>query len=573
MPRSMVLIMMLLTTTLALEIKLEDLGESPGILPFKLGPMQLTHHYHTFLQFIELREIDSNISLVQSQLSEIRNKLDNLTYAVYESQIDYLSDKLDFALQQLKTLEPLRFKRGLIDSLGSVIKSITGNLDYSDAVKYDQALSVLKKNQDKIVIEQNHHISLSKDWMDEQNKIIAEIIESQNKINKTLFMILNPDSFPSPDIVKFAKFAQALAISSNNVDSLVSEISRLENALAFCSASRTHHSMIGIGVMKNMLSKLKTFYNKEEILDLEIRDYYDIIKPASYFNGDQLVFAFKFPIVSPLEYNFYKLAIVPNKNRQAIIPPSPFLAITGNMHVYIEAECPKSGMRYLCEDELHHMLKPQPDCISNIVEGNLHEERSCEMTTVNLMKPAMEKLDDRHYVVVFPSPTEARLSCEREEIINLNGSYLATIPPTCKLHTEDFTIVNTNDHIKGQPIKITKVSAHVKEPTLSFSIKSNSISLKKLHEIQDKIHHQEPIQLEQIPMFYNTTIPFYTILCSAIALSLIILGRRLILNRRKKNEERSQSSKKPRQEQTYAEPGPSQDCGKLPMTFFPVVQK
>lgn len=173
-----------------------------------------------------------------------------------------------------------------------------------------------------------------------------------------------------------------------------------------------------------MIGRLKNFYNKDQLLNLEIREYYDIIKPASYYSGDQLVFAFQFPVVSPLSYILYRLVIIPNKNKQDIVPPFPLLAITGNFHVYIEAECPKSGTRYLCEDQLNHQLKAQPDCICDIINGQTTGNKSYQMTTIDLMKPAMEKLDDRHYAVVFPEPTQVRLTCERYEFNTLIGSYL-----------------------------------------------------------------------------------------------------------------------------------------------------
>lgn len=564
-------ILLSLTQTHGREIKLEGLGDGPGFLPFKLGPMRLTTHYHTFLQYIELKEIDSNINLVRLQLTEVKRKVDNFTYAVYESQLDHLYNELNYASLQLKSLEPTRFRRGLVDSLGSVIKSITGNLDYTDAVKYNEALSVLMKNQDKIVTEQNHHISLSKDWMDEQNKIISKIVDNQVAINKTLLMLLDPDSYPQHEFIKVAKFAQILAITSNNVGSLVSEISRLENALAFCGASRTHHSMIPIDVMKNMLGKLKSLYSKDQLLELEIREYYDVIKPASFYNGDQLVFAFKFPIVSPLVYTLYRLVIVPNKNRQAVIPPFPLLALTRNIHVFIEAECPKLGTRYICEDQLNHQLKPQPECISNIIQGEMPEGKPCGMTTIILMNPAMEKLDDRHYAIVFPQPTQVRLTCEREEFNTLNGSYLATIPRDCKLRTDDFTIANVNDHIIGQPVKITKIPAQLDEVPAPYTLKVNSINLRKLHDIQDKIHHQETVRIEQPSTFYHTTIPFYGALSGALALALIVLSRKFYLRWTKKNSkieiELTQAAS------TYAVPDSSQTQRKLPTIFFPNLQK
>lgn len=128
--------------TLAHEIRLESLDNGPGILPFKLGNARLITHYHTFLQFIELTDIKDRLDSVDSQLKLFETKLINDTYLIYELQIHYLSGKINKIRNQLSTLEPNNFrsKRGLVDGLGSLVKSITGNLDHTDAEKYNNAI-------------------------------------------------------------------------------------------------------------------------------------------------------------------------------------------------------------------------------------------------------------------------------------------------------------------------------------------------------------------------------------------------------------------------------------------------
>lgn len=547
---------------------MEKLEDGPGLLPFKLGATRLTTHYHTFLQYVELGNIKENINTVQTQLIDIRNKLDNYTYALYEIQLTHLTHKLDSALLQLKTLEPNRFKRGLINGLGSVIKSITGNLDYADAERYNNAISILQKNQDELVTEHNNYMSLSKAWMKEHTDVISKIVENQQHINESIHILLDENVHSQYTLLKFAKLAQLLAIVNDNVDSLVSELSRLENNIAFCSAMRTHHSLISIDVLGKMIDRLKIYYNADSLIDLEFREYYNIIRPASYFNKDQIVFAFKFPIVSPLTYTLYKLVTLPNKHRQIIIPPSPLLAITSNVHVYIEAECPKLSSMYLCEEELHHQVKDQPDCICNVIEGHVNSS-ACEMTTVDMKRPAMEKLDDRHYAIVFPQPTHVKLTCARDEHRTLTGSFVATIPHNCNLHTADFTIVNANDQIKGQYVKISDIPDRKIERPTSTPTKVNAIDLRKLHSIQDQENHVTPIQQGESGVLYHTTIPVYGIIFAAAVLAGIIFVRQR--SQQPKPTTTTETTTSPQHE--YAVPDPSHSQKISPATFFPPLQK
>lgn len=72
----------------------------------------------------------------------------------------------------------IRNKRGLVDALGSIIKSISGNLDQNDAINYNNAIKVLQENQNKIILESNNHISLNKEWMTYHDRVVSQIVEN-----------------------------------------------------------------------------------------------------------------------------------------------------------------------------------------------------------------------------------------------------------------------------------------------------------------------------------------------------------------------------------------------------------
>lgn len=166
-------------------------------------------------------------------------------------------------MHQLKSLEPNRYKRGLIDGLGSVVKSITGNLDYTDAVHYNNILNNLQNNQDKFLSEYNSHISINKEWTTKASSIITQLVENQNHINATLQTIIKKVSENDYHLIKFARFAQLLAIISENVEDLLDELVKVENSLAFIHASTMHHSMLDIDSLNNMLIKLRDIYGKK----------------------------------------------------------------------------------------------------------------------------------------------------------------------------------------------------------------------------------------------------------------------------------------------------------------------
>ncbi|XP_045484877.1 uncharacterized protein LOC123689348 [Pieris rapae] len=514
--------MMLLTTlmlsldiAMTQEIRLENMDNGPGLLPFNIGLTDIITHYHTFLHFIDLDEIGLKIETLKTQIHDIEGYFDNHSLPISKARLQHLTEKLDKASLLLSTLKPGRVKRGLINGLGSIIKSVTGNLDYSDAIKYDEAIKILQNNQNNIISEFNNHISLSKAWMSEHAKIIDKLVENQIDLNKTMYFMISKFNTEHVDTVVFAEISQLLNSFDDNINELLLVIRNIEDSLAFTRTYTAHHIMLDISMLRSMLGTLSSVYKPEQLLDLELREYYSVIRTGSYFSNNRIVIVLRFPIISPNTFTLFKLSILPNHYQHIIIPPFPYIATNNDNYVYIEAECPKSRNRFLCEETLNHHIKRSPDCIADLVISQ-QVSNSCIPTTLTLAKPAMEKLDDQHYCVTFPSLTKISLSCKRREYLNLQGSYLVTVPPNCSLHTKDLTIVNINNQLKGEPLKIL-LPMNSTPTTPQRSLKIHTIDLNGLHNLEKQIEVQMPIIPENPTIIYHTTLPFYVmLLCSAI---------------------------------------------------------
>lgn len=114
--------MMFLHLARAEDIILERLEDGPRLLPFKLGTTKIISHYHYFLLYIDLDDIQSKVNVVALQLSEFKPLVNNSILSLFDPHISYLTDKLNQLSSQLESFKPSRNKRGLIDGLGSVIK-------------------------------------------------------------------------------------------------------------------------------------------------------------------------------------------------------------------------------------------------------------------------------------------------------------------------------------------------------------------------------------------------------------------------------------------------------------------
>lgn len=307
------------------------------------------------------------------------------------------------------------------------------------------------------------------------SKIIDSIVDNQRKIETLINKISESDATNEYDLIKYAHFAQVLIILSDNVDSISQELARLQNTLAFIRVSTMHHSLLSSLEIRNLVDRLTTLYGNSKLVDLDIREYYDVIQLGSYYLGNEIVIVFKFPIFTPHTYDLYQLSIVPNKNHEILIPSSRFLAIHEKDFKYIEAECPKTSNWFLCEEKRSSQNRPSQDCLHQPITTQ-RRKSICSPVTVTLEQPAYEELDDRHYTINFPVSTKVHLSCGRDLYKEYHGSYLAIIPQTCYLETSEFIISNAKDRLKGHVLTITDLP---KEPDYNISkatIKLNSIN-------------------------------------------------------------------------------------------------
>lgn len=532
--------MILTNQAQAQDIQLESLSDGPGILPFKVGPARITSHYHTFLHDINFDEIQRQLDLTKTQLTDVTNNLTNGIFALFKYQITHLSDKIKEIDSQLDTFLPTkRAKRGLINPLGSVIKSITGNLDYNDALRYEQMFHILQKNDEDLTNSLNSHISLYKQMTFHQTEILNNLSSNQVKLEKALTYYINTTRDNTIQFTRYAHISQLLTLIAENIEDLRLEIDRIENILAFSRTSNVHHSILTTSNVIDMISRLKNIYNEYQVINLvDIRLYYNLISLGCYFVDNKLITVLKFPIVYPSSYDLYQLCPVPNKHHEVIIPPSHFIAINSKEYAYIEAECPKVDTIFICKQRLSYQIRTSQDCISTLIHLQKIDE-TCHPTPIFLSQEALLELDDQHYIMSFPIPTKVQTLCGQERHQIIEGSFLATIPRTCSIKTTEFTITNVNDKLRGQHFEILRFT-NKELLTLSTSKKRRpqfnitAIDLNKLHAIKDQISMETPPKVIDVASMstYHTTVPLYLlILLGTIALAILYI-RRYRRNRR-----------------------------------------
>lgn len=187
-------------------ISIQDINESTNpIAKIELGECLIIQTYKNIKHIIDLQEYKSCVEQFSSTLNLIQHD-ESLIDAAYilEGKIAQLREKIEILTPSGKQ------KRGLVNGLGSIVKSITGNMDANDGQEIEEKIDTLKekeRNLTNALLDQeafNNEIQIrfqdiaksinqeqamiSRFLETSQNKIFKELSKEQDQINKLQYI-------------------------------------------------------------------------------------------------------------------------------------------------------------------------------------------------------------------------------------------------------------------------------------------------------------------------------------------------------------------------------------------------
>nr|XP_043069121.1 uncharacterized protein LOC122322011 [Drosophila bipectinata] len=160
MPTTLVVLTTLVLYVDASYYKVQEINESQPIAAINLGDAYITQNYKSITHVVD---IDNYIECTEQLSKTIQNlQVDPILYP----SLSILKSKLANLEEKVYNLTPHnKQKRGIINGLGSLIKTITGNMDSADAEEIFKQLENLKSNEkrqkekDKTQDHFNHEMS------------------------------------------------------------------------------------------------------------------------------------------------------------------------------------------------------------------------------------------------------------------------------------------------------------------------------------------------------------------------------------------------------------------------------
>lgn len=527
-----------------------EIKQNPGILPFQQGQAFLQRDQWSIIKTIDLKGFERDILFnieKYSELNDITTHYSNNSFYQFEIQelqqlVQYLRDE---TIEKFQQLSPSRkVKRGLINPIGSIIKIITGNLDYDDAVKYDKLIANIQTHEQEV----SNKVTIISKMLDHFLNSTKTIDENTQLMNERLIRIetkLSDLSVKENQLSYVTYLISILNMFVANFRTMYIKLSEIETALALSKVSVIHKSILNPNELLNLLleiaqhDNLMFTVNEQNLINLE-----ETFSVKTYITNNVIRFIIDIPLVDNVTYNYFKLYSLPIFYNSInltyiIIPDFPYLLVEGLKYLPIAKPCKEvTDKDYLCtEDD----LTPYADktCIEQLMTY-CPNPSSCFPRSVDMEDLKLQKITANSWILFSKINKIISQNCDSNIIHGqIQGTYILTIPDRCIVSIEGIEI---RGHRYYSMFKKNKSLPVITLPSLPENQQQNStdyepVNLKKVnlddiqhlnYVLQKGVKNVKSVSVQQSESV--ATIVLYVIV-SVLIVIFIVLKYKIILRK------------------------------------------
>lgn len=479
-----------------MDIQIIDLNNP--ILPIQLGDARLVYSKHTFLYYVDLKNIVRQLETVKQYYTIMKNHLkfaNSSNHISYHGLAESLLLRTEYLIQitsdKLQNLHPhVRKERGLINIVGTINKWLFGTLDASDGEHYEKAISSLENDRFNIKKELNLQISLSKALINNYNNTITTLSRNQEKLQLGLKKFQISVQNTIDNLQDYLSFQGVITQINLDCQNLITFLDNLENAITFSKMNALHNSIISISQLEITLKYLRKIYKESEIQNFKsLLSYYQFLGTQVRISNSKVIFAIHVPILRPETLTFSH--IYPTiQNKSIFVPKYQYLAHKRNQVQFSSQPCPVIEETYFCIEEFH----PRDQCTEDLLHGL--PVNNCPTLIVNLEEPVVEQIT-QELVIILPTKQEKLLTkCSTDQFVQITQSVMVKIPETCEIQINDKKFVNDVKLYQGKPLILPDIKLPNLNTTQIWTAPNiTKINLEELYHLKDIANHLTPVDL------------------------------------------------------------------------------
>lgn len=447
-----------------------------------------------------------------------------------------------------------RQKRGVFNGIGTVWKSITGNLDSSDGEYFNDCINKVVQDEHQIENLMKNQITVTTSVIKNFNNTIQKLQVDEETFNHDIKTIRSTLLEISNDLSYYELQIKLLNLCESLMESYVfvkDYLNDIHNSISFARLKIIHNTIINPTDLLNSLKEISQSLKRNNLplatFPSNVAQYLEIIELKAYQLNNKVVFVLSIPLTEPETYTLYRLYPIPLLDNRTglhhILPTTiKFIAKDDDSMSYLPLRdlknCqPLTNNVMICSDLLPYPIDNNAICEAQLLKPLKTFPSTCSISTIIAEEYNVQEVNPNIWLVSISEALPVTIKCEGQEAIT------NTISTTSLIHLQyqcNAYIGSTRIHTKQQPEELVKNVTYRSHPVQipfeccqNFPPKTKIPNLKPLKlnklDVEDLniAHHklnQYSDQLDKIinEPFVTKNLSWFTILTMLIVIIIII---------------------------------------------------
>jgi hypothetical protein len=410
-----------------------------------------------------------------------------------------------------------KYKRGLINLVGHIQKTLFGTLDDEDGEMYTTQIRELQNSRANLLKIADKHTSILKLTNNAFND--AQIVERQlaslntsynnlvQNLNRVWYQVdmLNVRTAVTQQITTLLLLLQQLVFETDLVGEI---ISAAQNGIIHSSMiSTTELRMQLRDILISLPGRLQLPF---DVNNISLYELSKVSKMAIVYTNGTLIFELVIPLLNPVELTLYHIIPLPvqkDKIYMHLTPEFEYMAISKTHEYYLTISV---DHLISCKDLLSMTLCPETQplrlgstglpCEIELFMKPTTVPRTCAIKYLEITRSIYHKLKYHNkWIYIIRTLDDITVTCDQGDNVGnvqLKGVGIITIDEHCRAHTPQ-VVLTPNRHLKS-----TQYLDFLPPVDISTSVKIPTLNSTKLNNL---LTHQNPIiKLTDISEFSKT---------------------------------------------------------------------
>lgn len=509
-----------------------------------------------------LQQTKQIIKLTNHLCSQVHEN-NNATCSNIYNEISNKKDTIEKLYSRLTALidNPTRKRRGLVDGLGTLAKTLFGTMDASDEKLISEHLKSLDTKQTAEQHILNSELQVVNATIAHLSEVESVIQRNENTLSKTIDQVLEALNKQTQE----KEINSYFIVATTMLNELENDI---KDILELLTNTYSKFSQLEIIPVEQIIHNMKQasdslpqdlhFPFAVKLNNwLQIKNFMTI---TVYCKGTYVFTVIQLPLVNSVHYDVLRVILLPTHNHANVFTvaqvSSSLIAVDNNRHMYSLftehelSKCNTIQTYFVCSNPpALYKIQAQSPCEIQAYIHELNNYLNCQTTSIKSNHTIWIKLK-KPGTWLYSTLTEqsVTIKCENnaEAVEKINGTGKLTLIDSCKLSTTD-VVINTNTIITNPDIdtylprfNLSALHIAVHTPLVKNTLQIENLTqhtgnLQQLHtklnNIQDEVNRE----------FYKQNYFIYPTSTSGLILLLVVITVLYILWRRKKQRKEKTS--------------------------------